>query len=180
MQARARRPSRDVERFGNLGWGVARVVVEHENRPLFGRQPPESALELVSIGDSEELVGRGRSIDRQDPKVGHATTFTRRLADADTDDETMEPRIEPIRIAESSHVTPGDHQRVLQGILGSVDIAQDPMGKPEQPITPRADQVDICLPISTLGRSHEVSIHPASSLTAPVGDALPMMMVESR
>ncbi len=180
MQARACRPGRDVERFGNLGWCVARVVIEHEDCPLFGRQPPESALELVSIGDSEEVVGRGWSVDRQDPKIADTTTLARRLADADADDETVEPRIEPIRIAESSHVTPGDHQRVLQGILGSVDVAQNPVGKPEQPIAARADQVDICLPISTLGCGHEVSIHPASSLTAPVGDALPIMMVARR
>ncbi|MEK6719730.1 MAG: hypothetical protein AABZ33_03550 [Chloroflexota bacterium] len=83
----------------------------------------------------------------------------------------MEPRVEPIRIAESPHVTPGDHQRVLQGILGSVDIAQDPLGQREQPVAACADQVDKCLPIATLGRRHEVSVHTASSLTTPVGGA---------
>lgn len=62
--------------------------------------------------------------------------------------DPVEPRVEPFRIAEATHVTPGDHQRVLQGILGSVHVAQDPVGQREQPVRARTDQVDVCLPIA--------------------------------
>jgi hypothetical protein len=110
--------------------------MEHEDRPLIGRKAPESPFELISIGDPEEVVGRGRPVEREDPQVRGSTTLARRLDDADVDDEAMQPRIEPVRIAESSKVAPGDHQCVLEGILGSVDVAQDPLGHREQPIAP--------------------------------------------
>ena len=115
-------------------WGVAREMVQGEHDALVGRQPPEPAFELVPVGDREELVGRGRSVDRQHPEVGHATPFPARLADADVDQELLEPRVEPVRIAERPQVTPGDHQRILEGILGPVDVAEDPLCDREQPI----------------------------------------------
>ncbi len=50
----------------------------------------------------------------------------------------MQPSVESVRIAETPEVTPGDHQRVLQGILGPIDVPRDtlrclgsaPMGVP--------------------------------------------------
>ena len=108
--------------------------MEHEDRPLVGRQPAEPAFEQVPVGDGEQLVGRRRSVDRQHPEVRGSATLARRLADADVDEEALEPRIEAVRIAESPQVTPGDHQRVLEGILGPIDVAQDPLGDREQPV----------------------------------------------
>ena len=52
MESGAGRPGRDAERLGDLGRGVAREVVQHEDCPLIGRQPPEPAFELVPIGDA--------------------------------------------------------------------------------------------------------------------------------
>ena len=108
--------------------------MEHEDRPLFGRQPAEPTFELVPVGDGEQVVGCGRSVDRQDPKVRGSATLARRLGDADVDEEALEPRIEAVRIAESAQVTPGDHQRVLEGILGPIDVAEDPLGDREEPV----------------------------------------------
>ena len=51
MESGAGRARRDAERLGDLGRAVAHVVMEHEDRPLVGRQPAEAALELVPIGD---------------------------------------------------------------------------------------------------------------------------------
>jgi len=74
------------------------------------------------------------------------------------DDDAVEPRIEPVRIAEPAQITPGDHQRVLQGILGSVDVAQDPLRQREQAIHARAKQVDERRLVAVLGRLHEVVV----------------------
>jgi hypothetical protein len=59
----------------------------------------------------------------------------------------MQPGVEPVRIAECPQVTPGDHQRVLNGILGPIDISQDPLCNPEEPVTAHADQVSVSLPV---------------------------------
>ena len=133
--------------------------MEHEDRPLVGRQPAEPAFEQVPIGDREQLIGSGRSVDRQDPKVRGSATLARRLGDADVDEEALEPRIEAVRIAEAPKVTPGDHQRVLQGILGPIDVAEDPLGGRKEPVLPSDDQVDICRPIPVLCRLDEIAVH---------------------
>ena len=54
----------------------------------------------------------------------------------------MEPGVESVRIAEVRQVTPGDHQRILQGILGPIDVAEDPLGDRKESVLPSADQVD--------------------------------------
>ena len=136
--------------------------MEHEDRPLVGRQPAEPTFEQVPVGDGEQFVGCGRSIDRQHPKVRGPATLARRLGDADVDEEALEPRIEAVRIAEAPQVTPGDHQRVLEGILGPIDVAEDPLGDREEPVAPGADQVDIRLPIPVLRRLDEIAIHGSS------------------
>jgi hypothetical protein len=138
---------------------------------LFGREPPEPAFKLVSVGDRDKLVGRCRSIDRQNPKVRHALPLSARVTDADVDQDPLKPGVEPVRIAEASQVTPGDHQRVLKGILGPIDVTEDPVRDREQAIGARTYQVDECLPVVALGRLHEFAIHWLGLSVAPRGDA---------
>ena len=57
MQSGADRARRDAEDLGDLRWGVAREMVQGEHDPLVGRQPPESAFELVPVGDREDSSG---------------------------------------------------------------------------------------------------------------------------
>ena len=71
----------------------------------------------------------------------------------------MHPRVEPVRIAEPRQVTPGDHQRVLEGILGPVDIAEDPLRDREEPVAVRLDQVHEGRLVPSLRRLDEVAIH---------------------
>jgi hypothetical protein len=89
MESRAGRAGRDAECFGDLRRGVARVVVQYEDGPLFGRKSTEPPFELVSIGDPEKVVGCRRSVNRQDPQIRHTTTLTRRLSDALVDQQTV-------------------------------------------------------------------------------------------
>ena len=83
----------------------------------------------------------------------------------------MEPRIEPVRIAESPDVPPGDHERVLEGILGPIDVAQGPLGDREEPVDPNADQVDVRLPVPVPCGLDELAIHHRAS-NAPSGGAV--------
>src|SRR4051794_4997829 len=138
--------------------------MEHEDRPLVGRQAAEPAVELVPVADGKQVVACGRTvIDRQHSEVRGPSTLTRRLGDADIDQQALEPRIESVRIAEPLQVTPGDHQRILEGILGPIDVAQDPLGDGEQPVGPNADQVDVRVPIPVPCRLDEVAIHGSLS-----------------
>jgi hypothetical protein len=71
----------------------------------------------------------------------------------------LEPRIEAVRIAETSQVTPGDHQRVLEGILGPIDVAEDPLGGREESVLANGDQVDVRVPIPVPCRLDEIAVH---------------------
>ena len=158
VKSRAHSARRSAERVGDLGEAVARVVVEHEDRSFVGRQPPEATLQLVTLSDPEQVVRRGRPVDRQHAKVGRPATLARRMRDADIRDDTIDPPIEPIRIAEPTKVAPGDHQRVLESILGSVDVAEDAIREREEPVARGADQVDECRLVATLRRLDEIPV----------------------
>ncbi len=71
----------------------------------------------------------------------------------------MDPGVEPVRIAEARQVTPGDHQRVLQGILGPVDIPEDPLGDREEPVATRPDQGHEGRLVARLRLLDEIAIH---------------------
>ena len=161
MKSGADGARRLAERFGHLDERVARVVVQHENRSFVGCQPAEATLQLVTITDAEQVVGCGRSIDRKHPQVHGPATLARRLADADIGDDTVHPSVESVRIAERPEVTPGDHQRILQSVLGPIDIAEDPVCEREQSVAGRADEVDESRLVAALGRLDEgpVAIH---------------------
>ena len=90
----------------------------------------------------------------------------------------MNPAAEPVRIAEARQVTPGDHQCVLQGVLGPVDIPEDPVRDRVEAVTMQTHQVDERLLIAALGRLDEVPIHPTVRELASVGDAGPPVSVD--
>ena len=134
MESRADCPRRDAEHLGDLRRGVAHEVMQDEDRPFVRREPSEAAIQLVAIGDAEEVVGRRGTFHWKDSEVGRVTALSRRLRDADMGQKTMDPGVESVRIAEATKVTPGDHQRVLHGILGPIDIPEDPLRDREEPV----------------------------------------------
>ncbi len=69
MEAGTNRPRGEAEHLGDLGRLVANEVAEHQDRPLVRLEPPEAAIELVSIRDSQELVRRGRIVDWEHVQV---------------------------------------------------------------------------------------------------------------
>ena len=146
-------------------------MVEHQDCSLIRRQPAEPAVKLVPVADGEQVVGRRRSVDRQHPKNRCPVALVRRLVHALSDEESSQPRVEAVRIAEALQVTPGDHQRILDGILGPIDVAEESMSDREELVDSRPDQVDKRLPTSASSRLDEISIH-CEPLVAPGGGAV--------
>ena len=132
---------------GARGWPAGRATDD------------ETAFELVPVGHRQQGVGPDRSVDRQDPEVGDPAALARRLVDGLADEDPVQPRVETVRIAETPQVAPGDHQRVLQGVLGPIDVAEDALGDREEPAMARPDQVDVRRPITALCRLDEIPIH---------------------
>ena len=55
---------------------------------------------------------------------------------------------EPVRIPEARQLSPGDHERLLHGVLGPVEVPQDPLGDGEEPVSmgPRDDPEGLAVP----------------------------------
>ena len=159
MKSGPDRASGNTEDVGDHRWLVSEVMPEDEDRPLLRRQPPERSIHDVTIHDALELVGRRAIVEGQDLELRVPAAVTTGVLDAHVREHALDPEVEPVRIAEVRQVTPGDHQCVLQGILGPIDIAKDPPGDREQAIDTPTEQVDECDLVSALRRDHELSIH---------------------
>ena len=151
-------PHGDAEPFGDLRWGQAQVMREHEHRPLVRRQPSEAAFDAVAIVQGQRLVRARRSVDRENADVGDPRIRAACLGVARVDEQPLEPGVEAVRIAETGQLTPGDHQRLLYGVLGPSDIPKDPLGDRHEPVAMRPGQDGKGLPVATLRLLNEIAI----------------------
>jgi hypothetical protein len=138
-------------------------VLEHEDGPLVRCQAAEPAFELVAIRDPIELVGPARSDglgvvgeemdDRRSPALVSC------LGDAGADDQAVAPGLEPVRVTEPRQLVPDGGERLLEGVLGEVVVAQDPVGDREEPSGRQPDEGFEGLLIAAGGSPHEVPLH---------------------
>jgi len=161
---RAVRNAKDIGDHGRL---VSEVIAKDEDRAFFRLEPSEGPIHDVTVDDALELVGRRVTVDGQYLEPGVPAPVAPRVLDAHVREDALDPEVEPVRIAEVRQVTPGDHQCVLQGILGPVDISEDPSRDREEAIDAPAEQVDERDLVSALRRDHELSIHRRHSLGRP-------------
>lgn len=179
VQSGADGAGRNADDLGDLGRLESDKVAQHDDRALLRWQTPEATFQLVARGDIEEVVRRLGKVHWEGPDRRTATPFTACLGDARSDQESMQPRVEAVRIAESGQVAPGDHQCVLNGILGPIDVAEDPLSDRKEAVAADANQVGVCLPIAATSRLNEIAIHPHRPWSALSGAPVrPILGVE--
>ena len=69
-----------------------------------------------------------------DAEAGVPAAGATRLHVAGVNDETMEPGLEPLRIAQRRQIPPGADQRLLRGILRTVAVTEDAVREGEAAI----------------------------------------------
>ena len=129
---------------------------------MIRRQATEATVELIPIGDREHLVASGRHVGWKDLEDGGPAPRFASFRVAGVDEQPMQPGVEPIRIAEPRQLAPGDHQRLLNGVLGSSDVSEDPLGDREHSVgrRPRENRERFAIP--SLRLLDEVPIHRLS------------------
>ena len=109
---------------------------DHDD-PLVRGQPRESGEERVALDERLERVaprGIGGRIHRDEPDdIPPAETITTAV-----DQDPVEPRVELVGLTERSERSPRDDQRVLDGVLGLVGVAQQETGEPVDPVEVRS------------------------------------------
>jgi hypothetical protein len=150
---------RDAEDVGDLGELAALEMAENEQCTLLGSKTAEAALELIPIGDVDEIVARGRNLEGQDAKVQDSASLMGCLRETRAHDQAVKPGVESVRVAESGQVAPGGHQRVLDGILGPIDVAEDPLSDGVETVAADPDQIGKRLLITIPCRLDEIPFH---------------------
>jgi hypothetical protein len=116
-------------------------VMQDDDGPMLGREGPEGSLQGIAVVDGHGLVPCRRPVDRQRPDVGAPPAVPPELLVAGIDHEAMKPDLEALGVAEPRELAPGEEDRLLDGVLGPLPIAQDPMGDGVAAVTVEVDQV---------------------------------------
>ena len=126
VQAGLRSPDGNSGSCRHLGDRKPEVVVEDEDGALLNGEPPEGPLEQVAVIHGQVVVGAVRARDGKDPRGLGPPLATPGLGIARVGEDAVEPRFEAGWVAQASELGPGRDQGGLDGVLGQVDVAEDP------------------------------------------------------
>ena len=82
-----------------------------------------------------------------------------RLVVAGVDEDAMDPRFEAVGFPQVRDPAPGEHESVLQRVLGETGVAQDPLGDRVEAVADLVHQDGEGLSVPVAGLLDEVSIH---------------------
>ena len=100
-------------------------------------------------------------MDRSELDVEAMAPQPARLIDAGADEQAVKPGVEAVGAAQCGQVTPGPNERLLDGVLGLVGIAQDEPGGGIQPEDRGACQRGEGVMIASSRSLHEFPLHHA-------------------
>ena len=175
VQSRSGRARGDLEQLGDLHERQPEVVVQDEDRPLIDREPAERPLQLVAVGDGRRC--RPGSPAARSGRTGRWPSRARplRLVVAGVDEDPMDPGLEAVGFPQVRDPAPGEHEGVLQRVLGETRVAQDPLGDRVERIADLVHQDGERLTIALTGLLDEVSIHLDLRWSRPVWPRSPTM-----
>ena len=134
--------------------------MQDEDRPLFDREPAERPLQFVAVGQGVARVRRRGPVHGQDADGCGPGACPLRFVVAGVHEDPMDPCFEFVGIPEPGQSPPGEHEGVLQRVLGETRVAQDPVGTRVERVADLVHQDGERLAISLPGLFDEVSIHP--------------------
>jgi len=108
-------------------------VVKDDEGPGLRLEATEATFELVAVDHDGVGVVEVRVIDRGQVDVEAVPPEAARLVDAGSVEQSVQPRVEPIGAAEGRQIAPGSDERLLDGVLGLVGVAEDQAGSGIEP-----------------------------------------------
>ena len=126
-------PSGTPRALRRLGQRRVEVVEEDDDRAQVGIQATERALEDVAIRGLRLRIRHVEVMDRRDLDLDRSRPAPPQLVVAGMHQEAVEPGVEPVGIAKGPEIPPGLGERLLDGVLGLVGIAQDQPGGAIEP-----------------------------------------------
>jgi hypothetical protein len=134
-------------------------VGQDEHRSVLDGKLEEGPLQLVAVGELGEVVARLDPIDRECRQLDRTPARSPGVVTAGVDEEPMQPGVEGSGIAQTPDLVPGFDERVLNGILRGIPIAQDPPRDRIQAVVCGGREGIECLVIAPLCAFDELGRH---------------------
>ena len=129
MQARADRAYGCANRARNLLHREVAVEAKDDGGALIGVEAAERSLEAIALGDGLMGVIRGSERSRSIQAVVSSMSGTSEPVPTDVDEDSSEPGIELLGIAETVVLPPCSDEGVVGRILGLLCVAEDEPGE---------------------------------------------------
>jgi hypothetical protein len=133
--------------------------MEDDDGPMIHGESRERSVQEVPISDLVRLIGDGR-LDRDglDGRLEAAPSSD--FVGGCPDEDPVQPTLEPVGLPELGQLPPAAHERLLDGILGEVRVAEDEAGGGIQARAGRADELGEGMPVAFPCSNHEpVLVH---------------------
>ena len=141
--------------------------MQNDDGPLLGLEPAEATLELVAVGDRRRRVGdRGWCREIGDVDVEMTAPNPPDLIDAGVHQQSMQPGVEAIRVAQRGQITPGTDKGVLDGVRRTIRIPEHEPGGRVEAGDRGACQLGEGVMIASPRSLHEVTLHVAPQAVA--------------
>lgn len=88
---------------------------DHEGAPV-RLEGAKGAVQLVAIGDAATEVGRHRRVKRRELDLDGAALAATHEVEARVDEQTMDPGVEPLHVAQRGQVAPGPDEGLLDRV----------------------------------------------------------------
>ena len=111
-----------------LGQGEFEVVVEDHDRPQLRLEAAQGRVELVAVRAWAGPVGDGDIGQRCELHLDDPTPTVPGRVEAGVDGQSMEPGVEPVRVAQPGQVPPGPHHRLLDRVARELRVPEDESG----------------------------------------------------
>jgi succinyl-CoA synthetase beta subunit len=134
--------------------------MQDDEDPLIRREAPEATIELVAVGEHRSAVAGGK-VDGGEINVEAVPAKASRLVDAGSHEETVQPGVEAIRVAERGQVAPSPDERVLHRVPGLFPIPENEASGGIQAVDRGACQRGKGVMIAPLRPLHDVPLHIA-------------------
>jgi hypothetical protein len=132
--------------------------VEDDGNSLVGLQAPKAAVELIVVLDRAGEVA-GRPLDPDHPDLGRSSLPPSALIGAGIDDQTMQPRVPSVRVAQGREVSPGMDECFLDGVLGEVRVPQGQASDSEEAVASGRRENLEGLVIALACRLDDIALH---------------------
>ena len=131
---------RDADGSRDFGQRHAEEVVQDDDRAMPRIEARECPLEHVAIGELAGQVGRGRHVDGCQLDLDDATSTSPHLVETGIDDQSVQPGVEPVRVAQAREIAPGADVRVLDRVACELVVSDDQTSDRVQPHEGQVDE----------------------------------------